>query len=122
MQTINPLPFRHFWLPPRQAHLVFLKCAARLVGTRWINRRSPLLDVSDDSVFVDDESSATANESLLIEDAIGFDHLSFDVAEQGKGHSDVFFKALVGSKAVNTDADDLCIGLLEIGDISLIRL
>jgi hypothetical protein len=78
--------------------------------------------MADDAVFVDDESCSAANEPLLVEDAVGFDHLPLDVAEQGKGHAYVFLEAVIGGVAVNADADDLRVALLEVGDISLIRL
>jgi hypothetical protein len=81
-----------------------------------------LFDVADDSVFVDNEGSAAADEPFLVKNAVGFDHLSLDVAEQREGHTDVFTESLVSGVAVNTDADDLRITFLEIGDISLIRL
>ena len=76
----------------------------------------------DDSILVNDKSGTAADESLLVEDAVGFDDLSLDVAEQGKSHPDVFLEAVVSGVAVNADADDLRITFFEIGDISLIRL
>lgn len=78
--------------------------------------------MTNNPFLVDDEGRAAADESLLVEDAVGFDYLSLHIAKQRKCHSYVFGKTLIGGKAVNTDADDLRVGLLEIGDISLIRL
>jgi hypothetical protein len=111
----------------RRVHLVViftltLKRAARLISARRINRRSPLLNVPDNSFLVDDERRAAADKPFLIEDAVGFDRLSLDVAEQREGHSYIFLETFVSGVAVNTDADDLRISFLEVGDISLIRL
>jgi hypothetical protein len=78
--------------------------------------------VPDNPVFVYDKSSAAADKPLLVKDAVGSDHLSLDVAEQGERHPYIFLEAIVGGVAVNADADDLCVALFEIGDISLIRL
>ena len=91
-------------------------CAGR------INRLGPLLDVADDPVLVDDEGGAAADEPLLVEDTVSPDHLTLDVAQEREGHSDVFLKAFVGCVAVNADAYNLCVALLEVGDISLICL
>ena len=100
----------------------FLECAARLVSARRVNRRRSLLDMADDPILVDDEGGAAADEPLLVKDAVSLDHLSLDVAEQWERHPDVFLEAVVSGVAINTDADDLRITFLEIGDISLIRL
>ena len=81
-----------------------------------------MLDVADDPVFVYDEGGATTDEPLFVEDAIGSNYLSLDVAEQGESHPNVFLESLVGGVAIHTDADDLRVGLLEVGNISLIRL
>lgn len=99
-----------------------LKRTARLVSARRVNGRSTLFDVPDNAVFVDDESGAAADEPLLVEDAVSLDHLPLDVAEQWECHPYVFFEAVVGGVAVNTDADDLRVALFEVGNISLICL
>ena len=91
-------------------------CAGR------INRLSPLLDVTDDPVLINDEGGAAADEPLLVEDAVSPDHLPLDVAQEREGHSNVLLETIVGCIAVNADAYNLCVALLEVGDISLIRL
>jgi len=78
--------------------------------------------VADDTVLVYDEGGAAADEPLLVEDAVGFDRLPLDVAQQGEGHADVLLEPLVGGITIDADPDDLRVALLEIGDISLIRL
>jgi hypothetical protein len=99
-----------------------LECAARLVRARRVNCRSTLFDVANNPVFVDNEGGAAADESLFVKNAVGFDYLTLDVAEQWKRHTDVFLESLVSGVAVNADAYDLRVTFLEIGDISLIRL
>ena len=78
--------------------------------------------MADDPVFVYDKGGAASDKPLLVEDAVSFDHLPLHIAEQGKSHPNVLGKPLVGGEAVYTNADDLRISFLEIGDISLIRL
>ena len=78
--------------------------------------------MADDTVFINNEGGAAADESLLVKDAIGFDHLSLDVAEQWKSHTYVLLEAIVSRVAINTNADDLRVALFKVGDISLIRL
>lgn len=78
--------------------------------------------MTDDPIFVYHEGGTAADEPLLVKDAVGSNYLSLDVAEQGECYTDVFLESLVSSVAIHTNADDLRIGLLKIGDISLIRL
>lgn len=93
-----------------------------MIRAGWINRLRSLLDVADDPVLINDEGGAAPDEALLIEDTVSPDHLPLDVAQEREGHSDVLLETIVGCIAVNADADDLGIALLEVGDISLIRL
>jgi hypothetical protein len=76
----------------------------------------------NDPVFVNDESCAATDKPFLVEDTISLDHLPLDVAQQWECHPYVFLKAVVSGVAINTNADDLRITLLEIGNISLICL
>jgi len=78
--------------------------------------------VADDPVFVNYESRAAADETSFVEDAVSFDHLALDVAEQRESYFDVFLESLVGCVAVNADAYNLCVRFFEFGEISLIRL
>jgi len=99
-----------------------LERAACLIRARRINRRVTLLYVTDDPIFVYDESRPAADEPRFVEDAVVFNDLSLDVGEEREGHSDVFLKPPVGCIAVNRDAQNLRVTILEVGNISLIRL
>ncbi len=76
----------------------------------------------DDPLFIYGESGARAVSSLFIKDAVVFHHLTLEIAQQREGDPDVFLEATVSRVAVNADAQDLRVRLLEFGDISLIRL
>jgi hypothetical protein len=78
--------------------------------------------VPDDAVFINGEGGARAVASLFIKDAVVFNYLPLEIAEQGESHADVFLEAFVGRVAVHANSQNLCIALLEVGDISLIRL
>ncbi len=78
--------------------------------------------MTDDPIFVYHEGGTAADEPLLVKDAVGSNYLSLDVAEQGESHPYVFLESLVSSVAIHTDADDLRVTFLEVGNISLIRL
>src|SRR5207244_2103908 len=102
--------------------LLLLQHTARLISPGRVNRRITLLDMADDALLVDDERGAGAEHPLLVEDAVVFDGLAFEVTEEGEGNLNVFGEALVGGRAVNADAEDLSVISFEFGDISLIRL
>jgi hypothetical protein len=93
-----------------------------LVSSGRVNSRRALLDVADDAFLVDDESCPAADEVLLVEDAVGMDRLALDVAQEREGRADVLLESPVGGEAIDADAEDLSVALLEVGDISLIRL
>jgi hypothetical protein len=78
--------------------------------------------VADDALFVNNEGRAASNEPLLVEDTVSLHHLALEVAQKRESHPNIFLEPLIGRVAVNTDAQDLRVALLEIGDISLIRL
>jgi hypothetical protein len=78
--------------------------------------------VSDDAFFVYDEGRARGEAAFLVEYAVIFRYLAFEIAEEREGDSDVFGEALIGGEAVNTDAQDLRVACVEFGNISLICL
>jgi len=96
--------------------------AASLVRTRWVNGRLPLLYLTYDSILINSESGARAVATLFVKDAIVFNHLALKIAQERKGYSYVFLEAFVSGVAVNTDAQNLRVALLEFGNISLICL
>jgi hypothetical protein len=100
----------------------FLERAARLIRASRINGRVTLFYVAYDPVFVYDESRAASYESFFVKDAVSSNHLPLDVGEKREGYTYVFLEALVCGIAINTNAQNLCVALLKVGEISLIRL
>src|SRR4051794_38572816 len=78
--------------------------------------------MTDDTVFVDDESGAAADEPLLVKDAVSSDHLTLDIREKRECDAYVLLEPLISSVAVNANAQNLRVALLKVGDTSLIRL
>ena|SRR5438067_1231983 len=116
------LPASRYLYSARSFSSLMLEGAARLIRARWINRLVALLYVADDPVFVYDESRAASDESFFIKDAVSSNHLPLDVGEKRESYTYVFLEALVCGIAINTNAQNLCVALLKVGDISLIRL
>ena len=95
---------------------------AGILGAGWIDGFVAFLDVLNDSVFVDYERRAITIASIFVEDAVLVHDRSFEIAEQRKGDPNLFCELAIGINAVNADAENLCVGSFEFGDISLIRL
>ncbi len=95
---------------------------ASVCGAAWIDGFVAFLDVLNDSVFVDYERRAITIASIFVEDAVLVHDRSFEIAEQRKGDPNLFCELAIGINAVNADAENLCVGSFEFGDISLIRL
>ena len=102
--------------------LPILKYVTCFDNARWIDRHVSFVDVADNAFFIDQESGAIAKALLFVEDAISLDHCAFEIAEDRKGYFDLFCKFAVGGNAVYTHSEDLSVGCIEFGDISLIRL
>src|SRR5947207_7801874 len=88
----------------------------------WIDSDVALVDVLNDSVFIDHESCAIAEALLFIEDAVVFHHRAFEIAEQWKSDAVLGPEFFVSGNAVYTESENLRVGCFEFGDISLIRL
>ena len=99
-----------------------LEHVARVDNGGRIDRDVSFIDVLNDSVFIDHESSAISEALFFVKDAIVFDHSAFEITEYREGNSDLFCEFAVGGNTVNTHAEDLRVGGFEFGDISLIRL
>ena len=89
---------------------------------RWIDRDVSIVDVLNDSFFIDHEGSAISETLLFVEDAIVFDDSAFEITEYRESNSNLFCEFAVGGNAVDTHAENLGVGGIEFGDISLIRL
>ncbi len=106
----------------RSSLLLFINQTACLVSARRIDGRFALLDVAEDTFFVDDERGACSKSAFLVKDTVIFDHLAFEIAEQWERDVNVLGETFVSSKAVNTDSENLRFGGIEFGNIRLIRL
>ena len=96
--------------------------AARLICARRVNGRASLFDVADDAFLIHDKRGARAVAAFFIEDAVIAHGCAFEIAEKWKCHLDVFGEAGVGGRTVHADSQDLCVGGVEFGNISLICL
>jgi hypothetical protein len=105
--------FGRFFLRHYAANLI---CAGRIDG------RPALLDMLDDAVFIDDESSASGKASLFVKYAVVFRGFAFEIAEQREGDAYLRGKGFVGGEAVNADSQYLSVGCFKLGNISLICL
>jgi hypothetical protein len=99
-----------------------LKDVACLNNSGWIDRHVSFVNVPDDAFFIDQEGGAISETLLLVEDAVVLNDGAFEIAEYGKGNSDLFCEFAVGGNAVDTHSENLSLVCFEFGDISLIRL
>jgi hypothetical protein len=99
-----------------------LQQTAHRVGSRGIDGRRVLLDVLDDALLVHHERRAVGETVFLVENPVFDRDFALEITKQREVHADLFRKSFVGGGTVDADAQDLCVGLLEFSDISLIRL
>ena len=103
--------------------LLFLReRAAYSISPGWVYSHAALFDVADDAFLVHDESSARGKPLFFIVNAVGLRNCALEIAEEWESHADLFGEGAIGGVAVNTDAKNLCVGCVEFGDITLIRL
>jgi hypothetical protein len=102
--------------------LLVLQETTGLPGAARIDGGLVLVDVLDHTVLVHHERSPVGKAVLLIKDAVVFGNRSLEVAKKGEGDADLFGECGVGRRAVHADTQNLGTRLLELGDISLIRL
>jgi hypothetical protein len=95
---------------------------ARFGGAGWIDGHGSFVDMANDALFIDYESSSISVALFLVEDSVVLNHSPFEVAQYGKGNAQLFCKFPVGWNAVHTQTKNLRFGCFEFGDISLIRL
>ncbi len=99
-----------------------LEQSAGLVRAARVDRIFPFFDVLDDAVFVNHESRAVREPVFLVQNTVLLRGRPLEVTEEGKCQAFLLRKGSVGWKTVHADAQDLCAGFLEFGDIRLIRL
>jgi hypothetical protein len=93
-----------------------------LICARRIDGRFTLFYVLYDALFINRECSTRSVPALLVKDAVVFNDFTFEITEQRESHAYVFLEASVSRVAVDADAQNLRVALLEFGNISLIRL
>ena len=99
-----------------------LEHVTRVDNRGRIDRDVSFVDVLDDSLLIDHESSAISEALFFVEDAIVFHYSAFEITEDRESNSDLFCEFAVGGNTVNTHSKNLRVGGFEFGDISLIRL
>ena len=111
-------------ISPRQwlKLLLVLERAACGAGAARVNRFLALLDELNYALLVHDESGPIRETCVRVEDSIVLRDLALKIAKEWKLDSVLLGKDLVGGRTVHADPQDLHALLLEIGDISLIRL
>ena len=87
-----------------------------------INGFRAFFDMADDSVFIDHERDAVGEQAGETQNAVGFGDDLIGVAKQGKAGAGFFGELAVPFLGIKTDAQNLCAGGLEFGDIRLISL
>jgi len=103
--------------------LLFLReRAAHSISSGWIYSSVALFDMADDAFLVHDECSPCGKALFFIVDSVGLGNCALEVAQEGKGHADLFGEGAIGGETVNTDTKNLRFGCVEFGDIRLIRL
>ena len=111
---------------PTACHLLLLfpvlEQTARRMRAGRVDGCRILLDVLDDPFLIHHKRCAVGETVFLVQDAVFQGDFALEIAEQRKVHANLFREGLVGWGTVDADAEDLRVGLLEFGDISLIRL
>ena len=91
-------------------------------GPAWVDGILPHVDMLDSTVLVDDKRSAIGELLLLVQDPILFGDRSLEVTKEREGEAFLLGEGGVGGGTIDADAQHLGAILLELGDISLIRL
>ena len=87
-----------------------LENVTRVDNSGRIDRDVSFVDVLDDSLLIDHESSAISEALLFVEDPVVFHNCSFEIAEEREGNSNLLCKFAVGGNAVYTHAENLSVG------------
>lgn len=95
---------------------------ASLPDSVGIDCLGTLLDVSHDSLLIDQVCCANRQVPRRVQDAVPLADRPIEIAQQRESQTEFLGKTAVTEKAVNTDAKDLNIIGFVMCDISLIRL
>jgi len=99
-----------------------LEGAARGLSPVRIERFLLFVDMLDNALLVDHESRAIREAVLRVKDTVVLGDRPLKITEQGKLYANLISIDPIGKLAVDADSKNLGPGLLEFGDISLIRL
>jgi hypothetical protein len=112
--------FEPSWIAPLL--LLMLEHATRGTGAARVDGVLTHVDMLDDTLLVDDKRGAIGKLLLLVQNAILFGDGSLEIAEEGEHEAFLLGKGGVGGSTIDADSQHLGAILLELGDISLIRL
>ncbi len=99
-----------------------LEHATRGTGAARVDSILTHVDMLDDTLLVDDKRGAVSELLLLVQNAILFGDGSFEITEEREHQAFLLGKGCVGGSTIDADSQHLSAILLELGDISLIRL
>jgi hypothetical protein len=110
--------------------VLFVQSGAHGQGSVGIDGAITFLDKLNDALLIDDDVGAQSPFIgfivlvVLLEDAVGLEHLTIHVAEERKFDADLFCECGVGSGTIYTDTEDFRIQGVNLtgGDSSLDRL
>jgi len=110
--------------------VLFVQSGAHGQGSVGIDRAVAFFHEFNNALLVDDDVGAQSPFIgfivlvVLLEDAVGLEHLAIHVAEERKFNADLFGERGVGSGTIYTDTEDFCIRGVNLtgGDSSLDRL
>ena len=102
--------------------LLVLERAARGAGAARVNRFLALLDELNHAILIHNECRPIRETSVRVENSIVLRDFALKIAKEWKREPVLLGKDFVGRRTVHADPQDLHALLLEIGDISLIRL
>ena len=98
-----------------------LQIAASATSTRRVDRIGAFFDVLYHSAFVDYESYPVGKQVSHVKHSVSLCGRLLRVAQDREGGADALRELSVSLGVINTDAQDLRVGRLKFGDISLIR-
>ena len=110
--------------------VLFVQSGAHGQGSVGIDGTITFLDKLNDALLIDDDVSPQGPFIgfivlvVLLEDAVGLEHLAVHVAKERKSDADLFGKCGVGSGTIYTDTEDFGVRGVNLtgGDSSLDRL
>ena len=113
----DPHPTYH--MPPT---IYSLRHAQGSIGALGVDGIATFDDFTNDSIAADDERDAVGEQACEVQNSVGLGRGFLRIAQEGEGRANLAGELLIPRRAVHADADYLRAGLLEFGDISLIRL